>query len=297
MNQEKNTMFMRMHPFVNMVYFLGVMTVIMLSMHPVLLGGALLICFVYSVYLMGRKGFLQNIKLLPFIVLVSFINPVFNHVGRTVLFQVKGYPFTLEAFFFGFASALMIYDMILLFRCFHIIMTSDKVILIGSHIFPLGALLFTMTLRFVPMYMQQIQKMQAARLGIGQGEDKKRIDKIRSGAELIFGLFTWSLENALETAESMKGRGFGLEGRTYYSRNDVTRLDKMVLIWEVICLAGLVYFAVTNSFGVSYYPTFSWTMKTMKTKIGCGVFLTFASTPLLIDGKEEIIWRYLRQNI
>lgn len=298
MQQGKYTMFMRLHPFVNVVYFLGMMVFTMLYMDPLLLGVTGVICFFYLVYLEGIGGFKENLTLLPFILLLGFVNPVFNHNGRTVLFRIKGIPFTLEAFFFGLVSAVMIYDMILLFRIFHMIMTSDKIIVVFSKVFPTGALLFTMVLRFVPMYKLQIQRMHAARIGIGQsGNEKKKLQKIRNGVELISGLFTWSLENALETADSMKGRGFGLKGRTFYLRTKLTRADISVLIWEAVCVAGMVYGAVNRAYHVVYYPVFQWNKGGMADVAGYVFFTAFAGIPLLLDGKEEVTWKCLRQKI
>ena len=40
---------------------------------------------------------------------------------------------------------------------------------------------------------------------------------------------TWSLENAIETADSMKSRGYGLPGRTAFSIFRFDRRDKLAL--------------------------------------------------------------------
>nr|WP_297937260.1 energy-coupling factor transporter transmembrane component T [uncultured Lachnoclostridium sp.] len=201
MNQKKYTMFMRMHPLVNFMYFLVMMLFVMFYVHPVLLGIAGIVCFAYLCYLGGNKQFRTMLTLIPFIMLLSLINPLFNRNGDTVLCYVFHRPITLEASLYGLVAALMIYDMILLFRVFHIIMSSDKIICLFSKMLPIGTLLFTMTLRFVPMYKAQLAKMRLAQKGIQHDVTQgTRIQKIRNGVELISGLITWALENGLESA-------------------------------------------------------------------------------------------------
>ena len=294
---RKNTMFMRLHPFVNMAYFLILVFITMFCQHPVLLCITGITCFFYSVYLGGYAQFKQNVMLLPVMFLLSFVNPIFNHRGEHVLFYIGKNPITLEAFLYGLVATGMIYDMILLFSIFQKVMSSDKIICVFSKILPVGSLLFTMTLRFVPMYKEQLSKMKAAQRGIGFVEGKKRIQKIQNGVELVSGLLTWALENALETAQSMKARGFGLTGRTYYGRLDMTRLD-----WQLMCIMGVdmlvVFLALTQGvFTISYYPTVEWHGFDKLSVLSYTVFFVLSALPIIIDGKEEVTWNYLKQKI
>lgn len=42
-------------------------------------------------------------------------------------------------------------------------------------------------------------------------------------------LVTWALENAIETSDSMRSRGYGLKGRTAFSIYKFTKKDKGLL--------------------------------------------------------------------
>lgn len=295
MNQEKYTMFMRMHPLVNLTYFVVMMLYAMFYFHPVLLGIAGIVCFIYLCYLGGNKQFRTILKLIPFVVLLSLINPLFNRNGDTVLFYLFHRPITLEASFYGLVAAFMIYDMILLFRVFHIIMSSDKIICLFSKMFPIGTLLFTMTLRFVPMYKAQLAKMRTAQKGIQHDVTQgTRMQKIRNGVELISGLLTWALENGLESADSMKGRGYGLPGRTSYANMKFTKLDWNVFALEVVLALGLFYGSFKHVFRISYYPVLTWHRSGMLEIVCYSLYGLFALIPLIIDGKEEMTWHFLR---
>lgn len=298
MNQEKYTMFMRMHPFVNFMYFLVMMLFTMFYLHPVLLGITGIVCFIYLCYLGGKKQFRTILTLIPFIMLLSLINPLFNRNGSTVLFYLLNRPITLEACFYGLMAALMIYDMVLLFRVFHIIMSSDKIICLFSKMLPIGTLLFTMTLRFVPMYKAQLAKMRSAQKGIRHDVTQgTRMQKIRNGVDLISGLLTWALENGLESADSMKGRGYGLPGRTCYANMKFTKLDWEVFALEVVLGLGLFYGSVGQVFQISYYPVLSWNKEAMLGIVCYSLYGLFALIPLIIDCKEEMTWHFLRQKI
>ncbi|SES83531.1 energy-coupling factor transporter transmembrane component T [[Clostridium] polysaccharolyticum] len=298
MRQEKCTMFMRLHPMTNVVYFIGMMMVTMFYMHPVLLGISVLVCFVYVAYLSEMQDVKKNLLMLPFVVLLGIINPIFNRNGSTVLFYFQKKPVTFEAVVYGFLAAVMIYNMILVFQVFHKVMNSDKIMAVFSKIFPSGALLFTMTLRFVPLYKNQLIKMRIAQKGIGQdvtqGSKKQRI---HYGISLISGLMTWALENALVTSDSMKGRGYGLKGRTSYIKEDFTKLDCFVLMAEVLGLVLTVIGMLQQVFRVSYYPAIHWKLKGTKEMFFYCVFGIYAMIPLIVDAKEEITWFYLKQKI
>lgn len=53
-------------------------------------------------------------------------------------------------------------------------------------------------------------------------------DRIHAGLNMLSILITWALENAIETSDSMRSRGYGLKGRTAFSIYHFTRKDKYV---------------------------------------------------------------------
>lgn len=295
---RKNTMFMRLHPLVNLAYFVVIMLFTMFYQNPVLLGITGITTFAYSVYIGGGGQLKSNLCLLPMMCVLGFINPLFNHRGETVLFYFMKEPITLEAVLYGMAAAAMIYDMILLFGIFQKIMTSDKLYFVLAMLLPMGAMLFTMTLRFVPMYKEQLEKMRMAQKGIGMDVSQGNIiSKVRNGVELISGLLTWALENALETSDSMRGRGYGLSGRTYYHSVKFTKLDWKIACFEGACVAVLLIGVVKKIFIIQYYPSILWNCNDGLSYLIYGVFFLLAAFPIMLDIKEESTWHYLKQKI
>ena len=88
-----------------------------------------------------------------FIVMITsaFINTAFNHEGITVLYYLPdGNPLTFESVVYGFASSVMLINVIVWFSCYSSVMTSDKFIYLFGKIIPSLSLIFSMTLSFIP---------------------------------------------------------------------------------------------------------------------------------------------------
>lgn len=108
--------------------------------------------------------------LVPFVLLMSLINALFNHAGVTpILYLSNGNAITKEALTFGFFASVMFCAVILWFDCFNVIMTSDRLLLLFGRLSPSVSLLISMSLRFVPKLGRKIRSIDAARSQIGRG--------------------------------------------------------------------------------------------------------------------------------
>ena len=222
------------HPIVNFIYFLLVIGLSMFLMHPVSLGITLFSAIVYIAVLKGKKAMLISIfSAIPIMLLGAVINPLFSHEGITILtYLPSGNPLTLEAFYYGFAAAAMLMAVIIHFTSYNEIMTSDKFIYLFGRIIPSLSLVISMTLRFVPTFLARLREIKTVQktLGVTMSEGSL-IKRVRSATKILSILITWSLENAVETADSMKSRGYGLSGRTAYSIFRFEKRDLIALLW------------------------------------------------------------------
>ena len=62
------------------------------------------------------------------------------------------------------------------------------------------------------------------------------------GLNMLSILVTWALENAIQTSDSMRSRGYGLHGRTAFSIYRFTKRDKII----GVIMAGLFAVIVTG---------------------------------------------------
>ena len=215
-----NDTFSSYHPIVNMLYFTLVLCFSMLFTHPVCLGVSLACSFAYSLYLKGEKTLHFSIfYMLPMFIGTALLNPLFNHAGATILaYLPNGNPLTLESILYGVAAATMLLCVINWFSCYNEVMTSDKFVYLFGRIIPALSLILSMALRFVPRFQAQLKIVSNAQKCVGRDISRGSLFKrARHGIRILSIMITWALENAIETADSMKSRGYGLKGRSAFS--------------------------------------------------------------------------------
>lgn len=284
------------HPIINFMYFMVVIIFSMFFMHPVFLVISLICSMIYSIYLNKRKAFKFNIVyMLPLLLLMILINPIFNHYGVTILIYLNDNPITLESVVYGVASAIMYVSVIIWFSCYNSIMTSDKFIYIFGKIIPSLSLIISMVLRFVPRFKEQIKIISNAQKCIGRDVSQGNIfRRARNGMKILSIMITWALENSIDTADSMKSRGYGLKGRTSFSNFRFNKRDKIIFtimsFLTIIVLIGC--FCGENN--IKYNPQIVY--KTISPFSICIYFSYFLLLiiPVILDVMEDIKWYYIK---
>lgn len=313
-----NSGFKGYHPLVNVLFFISVIAFGMLLRHPVYLVISFISSMAYYLKLSGKVGRKTVFRfLLPMLLFVILINSFFNHYGVTTLFVLpSGNNFTFEALVMGFVSGITVVSVIQWFFCYNEVVTEDKFMHIFGRILPKGALVVSMILRFVPLYRRRYKEISQARKYMGQNESNNFIVKMKNTFKNIGILVSWSFENAIETADSMKVRGYGLKGRTYYSRfqwhtGDTLAIIPLTLI-DALIILGLVgdsAYCIYNPYVIINPPSESGTTYiinelnltvnpfTILSIISLIAFTLLCFLPLIIDLKEDIKWHRLQSKI
>lgn len=284
------------HPLILFLYFSVVLLFNMFFMHPVILIISLASSFIYSVILNGLKALKFNVLyMLPITCIVALINPLFNHSGVTILFYLNENPVTLESIVFGVISAVAFISVIIGFSCFNKVMTSDKLMYLFGRLIPILSLMFSMTLRFIPRYKAQMKKISNAQKCIGMDASRGNVLKrIRNGVRIISILITWALENAIESADSMKSRGFGLKGRTSFSVFSWKKRDKKVIVFQIILLSIIFVGLGFGEFNSTYIPIISISGMQGKSFLFFLAYAVFCLLPVIADVKEGVVWNKLK---
>ncbi|MEA4987368.1 MAG: energy-coupling factor transporter transmembrane component T [Anaerovorax sp.] len=287
------------HPLVNFLYFVFVLGFSMVFMHPVCLGISLVVAFTYSIYLKEKKAILFNFGFLaPMLIVTAILNPAFNHEGQTILMYFSnGNPLTLESILYGIAAATMLSAVICWFSCYNEVMTSDKFIYLFGRVIPALSLILSMVLRFVPRFKAQIKKISYAQKCIGRDlSNGSWIQKSKNGITILSIMITWALENAIETAESMKSRGYGLPGRTAFSIYRFDRRDKKALLYIGILGIFVLVCGLMKVYYFRYYPTVKGNPSTIFFLFSYAVYFTLCIVPIVIDVKENRQWKATQLN-
>lgn len=295
MNEFKNY-----HPIVNFLYFTAVISCAMLLMNPICLLTALACSFIYSIILNGKKAVKFNfLFLIPALAAAALINPAFNHEGVTILaYLPSGNPLTLESIVYGIAAAVMLVTVVCWFSCYNKVMTSDKFIYLFGRIIPSLSLILSMTLRLVPRFKAQLRVISQAQRCIGRDVSQGSVVKrIKNGISIISIMITWALENSIETADSMKSRGYGLPGRSAFSIFTFEKRDKIALIY---IMALCLYIAAGGAAGGLYFRYFPSMKMTELSKFTVSIFAAYfmlCIMPAAIELWEVRRWKAIESKI
>ena len=134
-------------------------------------------------------------------------------------------------------------------------MTSDKFIYLFGRVIPALSLVLSMTLRFVPRFRRQFRAVSQAQRYMGRDTASGGLLQRGKNAMKVFSvLVTWSLESAIDTADSMRSRGYGQPGRTAFSIYRLDDRDRSLLLWLGFCGLYLLTGVVSRGLYFQYYP-------------------------------------------
>lgn len=234
----------KMHPVPCFLYFLAVMGLTIFSRDPVILAESL-IGAVTAAVLSEKTG------AFPFLAVtaaaVTLTNPLFSHNGVTVLFFVGDLAVTLEALVYGLAFSVMLCASVLWGAVSVRFLTSDKYIWLFGRLLPSAGLVLSCAIRFVPLFAGRTRDFIRSR-----GEVT-----VRETAAAFSASLSYSAEEAMTTADSMRSRGYGTAKRTFCSRYRMTGGDIRALVTVLLCGAACIALSAVGAGRFFYYPAVS----------------------------------------
>lgn len=283
--------FEHLHPICILIYFVAVIGLSLACLHPVMLviscGGAL----TFLVLLKGRRNAAGQLRFALILFLAIAIgNPLVSHRGVTYLGMVFNQWITLEAVCYGITAGLSLASLILWFACYSAVMTSDKFLYLFGQIAPATSLLITMTFQLIPKLKGQLTQIQQAQGMISpQGSRLKTL--FANALHHTSALIGWSVENAVEQADSMKARGYGLKRRTTFHLFHFDSRDARFL-GVLLALDGSCMVARVLGHGtMEFYPRMSDAVTGAGGIALYGLFALLVCMPAALEGKEILRWR------
>ena len=296
--------FSNLHPVLNFIFFLAVISVTVLTLHPLVPGLSLLCAFFYAVILYGFGAAIKRLFFFafPIMLITALVNPLFNHYGVTTYFYLpNGNPVTAESMVYGLMSGLMISAVIMWFFCLSKVMTSDKYICILGAFAPKGALVLSMALKFIPDFELRRTMIRDAGRCVGRHRG--------NGIRDLSVLTTWALENSIDISDSMEARGYGSTKRTSYSPYRLKKRDVSAIIYMLAFGVVTAYSTFNGAFYASYNPVIkiAFNPPVWRQVLGFCAFAAFCLLPVLsytgecvalkrvsaegVDGKEYLrLW-------
>ena len=287
--------FSKCHPAVNFLFFVGAIGMSVVIQHPAYLLAGVVTGTIYYLLLNGKKGWKTILGLLPVLVMLTVINPLFNTLGATPLFHLGSRPYTLEALFYGAALASMFVIMMLWFGCYNKVLTSDKFTSLFGNLIPSISLLLVMVFRMVPNFIRKTQQIIGARKSIGKGisENATTKEKLQDGGTVLGALTSWALEGSVVTGDSMRARGYGTAKRSSFMIYRMTATDWTLLAVMTLFVALTITAACFGQFSAVFVPT----VTIAPVSWGLVTYICYLLIPTVLHVKEAIQWHISRSRI
>lgn len=282
------------HPFVLFFYYVSVGILAMFVNHPIFLLTACLLLVCVNIVHDGGKALRQwTPMLIGMSTFIILLNPFINSRGTTILFYFRGKQVTLEATMYGVVMSLSLVLILLMFMSFNYVLNGNKFLFVFSKILPKTAFLTMLVIRFVPLLKRRFDEIKDVQRVRGMVLTEGTIrDRMKNGLSMMQVLLTWSLEEAIETADSMKARGYGLGKRSPYVPYKMATRDKRGIVILVLLLAislaggflGYGKIVIYPELGtIQFYPI-DWIMFV--------AVIALLSFPLLVEGREQLKWTF-----
>ncbi|SCL85914.1 energy-coupling factor transporter transmembrane component T [Sporanaerobacter sp. PP17-6a] len=295
--RDRNIGFSSVHPLPCLIYYIGVIIFSMMIKHPLFIFTGLVLTIFINYIGDEGKALKKSLKFYLFIgMMVALINPFISHEGNTTIFYFFSRPITLESVVYGIVMMFSLLIILFVFISFNQIMTNEKILFLFSNISPNTGLIVMMILRFVPLLKDRIQDISLIQeqrgISTKEGKIKKRLE---NGMKILNVLIAWSLEESIETARSMKGRGYGVvHRRTFYNNYKMDKRD-----WTVFSMLLFLIFLIIVLHGLGYgkfeiYPKVGYILFNLKDVFLYILFILYMSIPIVLEGTDRLKWNKFR---
>lgn len=245
-----------LHPFTVLIYYLSILTLLTFTFYPIFSILGLLGVLLTNRIIEKRIERKQMCFYLLLLLFLMFSNPLFIHKGETVLFYVLQKPFTLEALIYGGVMAVTVVSVFLWCRQMSFVFSTDRILFLFGSFSPKTGLIISMVLGFIPKLRAHYQKVIELQDFFMDEEKDGIFVFLHKHMRSFLATTTWALEHSMETADSMRARGYGTGRRTHYHRYRFRLPDFILCLLQSIMFAGVALMKKTVPSSVYYYPIF-----------------------------------------
>lgn len=266
---------------------------------------------------------------IPLSVLIMILNPLLNRTGAHKIYLWSGFFITYEAIAYGILMSLALLIVILVFSSYNRSVSYQEMLYIFSKKLPIISMIIVMALRFIPLINSraiEVQKLNnlknngiemdsddaddTNRLDLDQFNsnintdyDSKLVNKLKSNKRVaaiikeaktlgkIMGItVSWSLEESMFTAKSMKARGYNATERTSYLSYKFSNAD-FAFIALIIVTVGIIIIGLLHGVGmINIYPSIDFKFSNLPLNIYYLAFIVFLLPLIYLEIKERILW-------
>lgn len=291
--------FAQKHPFTGFFFFLCAIIGCFALNSPVFLSVSFVTATVFKLQVSGLKKTLKTFLLaLPTVLFIAIVNPLFNHNGNTPFLYINDIPLTVESLVYGLLTGLMLFSSLLWFSNMNSVLNGDKLNYLIGKILPTASLLVSMIFKSINQLKNELGKITMVQKSFGvcteSGTTKERM---KSGSAILSSLTSNALEKSVDTAISMRSRGFGLAKRTFFKRQKFTKSDGYLIFVFLVLITAVIALFLTADFQFQVFPEISKLKFDTLNVLTYIIYGAFLLTPTLFNIKEEIRWRNIISKI
>ena len=296
MTNKDRFFYSALHPATVALYLAGQMVLGMFVMNPIFVAISLTFSVLLCLTVCGKNFYKELRFYIPFYLIVAISNPLFSHNGATVLFFLNGRPITYEATIYGIVSSGMFLGVLLWCRAWSAIMTEEKLIYLIGRKFPKTGMVLSVSFRMIPRFREKWREIREVQRTL-EGDKTGFVEQVKGALMMFSALMTDAMESSIETGTSMEARGYGLKGRTSLNLYKFRKSDVIFVTFDVLLLASVITFVCLGFIEYSFYPTLSPVVGGRGAIVTFVLFAIRSAMPLVLELKEEIIWKYSRSKI
>lgn len=284
-----------LHPLALLLYYAGGITFGMLLFHPLILFAGWIAALIVNLHLDGGREWRRwSVPMLMGFVLITLMNPILSHRGRTVLTYWGNIPITLESVIYGVTLAMSMLNLLTFFVTYRLVMTEQKFLFLFTRVSPKAALVAMMAMGLVPRLRRRLQELtMIQRLRGVSIREGTLVERSKSGARLVSTLLSWTLEDALQTADSMQARGYGTGKRSTYIGYRIRKRDRILIIGLIVCIAGLVMAWGSGHGFMRIYPKLELFALSSGDGLAIVLYVIYLLMPLGLEWRDRRAWRIL----
>ncbi|MEI6579326.1 MAG: hypothetical protein WCN92_07655 [Eubacteriales bacterium] len=144
---------------------------------------------------------------------------------------------------------------------------------------------------------RKIKVISETQEGIYGNERKKFIKRLRFAMIKITVLLSWSMEDSIQTADSMHSRGYGTGKMTKLNPYIFGKKDAVLLSLILVLLSLNIVSVINGKVSYRFYP-FAQTIQFDAFSVFCYfAYFVMLSLPLLVEIKEAFQWRFYMSKI
>jgi energy-coupling factor transport system permease protein len=283
-----------LHPAIYVIYYVILVIFAFLFNDPFYLT-LFLICLATLVTLQGiSREFKNMIKFfIPISLLIIILNPLVSRTGITKLYIVGNYFITFESLMYGILMSISLLIVLMILLCYNKAVSYQEMLYLFSRKFPNISMIIIMAMRFIPLLnyrWKEVNQLHKFNKNYGNGHNNEsKWDKIRNTAQVLSVVVSWSLEESMMAAKSMKARGYGVANRTNYLSFEFNRIDLYILFIIMSCfiISGIGIF---YGYGrIEIYPLLKFSYKSVFSIFYLS-FLFLLLPIIYLEIKERFVW-------